>query len=222
MPSCPDAARRSRGCGTPFGGRRCGEQEPRLPSGTLVGGCGAHRRATRVGGRICLVLLLLYHYRCRRGSQVVVRSLGGAAAPGNAGYDEEQGKGSPTQCAPTWASPVVTTPSSLLMPTAVRGSWPLLLAPFGNTTDGRTAAAAAVVDPGGRSCCTGWATPPSPQPSQVAGVVCSVEIQRRDMACGATASIRNRKRGLFVSVDARGRNPWWLVAAGGFDAWKFW
>ncbi|CAN6295198.1 unnamed protein product [Urochloa humidicola] len=110
------------------------------------------------------------------------------------------------------------------MPTAVRGSWPLLLAPFGNTTDGRTAAAAAaVVDPGGRSCCTGWATPPSPQPSQVAGVVCSVEeIQRRDMACGATASIRNGKRGLFVSVDTRGRNPWWLVAAGGFDAWKFW
>ncbi|CAO2152152.1 unnamed protein product, partial [Urochloa humidicola] len=121
----------------------------------------------------------------------------GGVTPVDAGYDEEQEKGSPTQCAPTWASPVATTPLSLLTPAAVCGSWLLLLAPFGSTTDGRTAAVAAVVDPGGHSRCTGRAAPPSPQPSQVAGVVCSVEeIQRRDMACGATTSIRNREIGL--------------------------
>ncbi|CAN6175800.1 unnamed protein product, partial [Urochloa humidicola] len=87
---------------------RCGEEEPRAPGGTPVGArrcgeesrmqgehpseAGAHRRAARVEGCICLLLLLIYHCRCRRGSQVVVGSLGGGAASGDGGYDEEHEK----------------------------------------------------------------------------------------------------------------------------------
>ncbi|CAO1940971.1 unnamed protein product [Urochloa humidicola] len=68
-------------------------------------------------------------------------------------------------------------PLSLLTPAVVHGSWPLLLAPFGSTAAGDPGAPAAMVGP----------PLPSSWPTQVAGVVCSVEeVQRRGMACGAT------------------------------------